>query len=303
MPERIHLLTAVKQISNLIKYNANKSVISNRFKYHVVYKVKMKQRRLTAARRELPGFLILGAPRAGTTSLFYYLQQHPQVKTGILKEIYYFCYNYHKGELWYRSHFPLEKYVADNDVIGEATPNYLVNPHAPRRIYSLLPSAKLIVLLRNPKERAISEYYFSVRHGEEKLSLMEALLAEEDRVTAEWKKMVEDEFYFSKIHHFFAYKHRSVYADQLERYLKYFDRSQLHIINSKDLTDKPQTVLQSIAEYLEINSDFSFLDFSIKKNVASYQREIPANSNDYLDEYFYEHNQRLYELIGRDLGW
>ncbi len=122
-------------------------------------------RRLTSGSRRLPDFIILGAQRAGTSSLYYYLSQHPQILPAVRKELHFFDDHYRRGLGWYRSQFPTRG--ARGTITGEATPYYLSHPHAPARIQRLLPQARLIVLLRNPVERAISHYFFEVSHQRE----------------------------------------------------------------------------------------------------------------------------------------
>lgn len=268
----------------------------------VSYRARRKANRLTAPNRALPDFLGIGAQRSGTTSLLHYLQQHPQVKTGLLKEIHYFDLHYHKGELWYKAHFPLKGRLKANEIVGEYSPYYLVHPHAAKRIHSLLPAAKLIVLLRNPKERAISNYHLEVGRKHETLPLMAALQAEEERTAQHWQRMLTDETYTSKNHLYYAYKQRGLYAEQLERYLEYFHRKQLLIIESKRLSADPQAVMEEVCDFLEISRDIGAISFSAK-NVQAYKKEIPREVNDYLNEYFSEPNRRLYELIGQNFGW
>ena len=109
--------------------------------------------------KSLPDFLIVGAQKAGTTSCYLYLREHPQIQMYCPKEVQFFSFNYHKGKNWYTSHAPLSSVIKQNTLLGEASPYYLLHPHTPRRIHELIPSVKLIVLLRNPTTRAISHYY------------------------------------------------------------------------------------------------------------------------------------------------
>src|SRR5947208_4822180 len=121
---------------------------------------------VTAPIRLLPDFLVIGAQRGGTTSLYHYLQAHPCIKLANTKDTHFFDKKYNKGLTWYRGHFPiwLEKAYAQQVrrqtfVMGEASPSYLFHPHVPKRVKQALPHVKLIVLLRNPVDRAYSQYY------------------------------------------------------------------------------------------------------------------------------------------------
>ncbi len=146
----------------------------------VVRDVKMSAHRmvvylrmLSANKRALPDFLIIGAQKSGTTSLYSYLARHPNILPAYgKKEVHFWDIpkNYKKGLLWYRAHFPLIKELQDAAVItGEKTPNYLEDPETIRKIKEDCPAAKIIILLRNPVERTISNYFMKVRRGFEKL--------------------------------------------------------------------------------------------------------------------------------------
>jgi len=145
---------------------------------------------LTSWMRMMPDFLIIGAQRCGTTSLFNYLSQHPDIYPSFPKEVHYFSNYYKKGTAWYRSHFPLTWQKKYRELVqgrkfmtGEATPYYFSHPHAPRRIFNALPKVRLFLLLRNPVDRAFSHYQYEVKMGIESLSFEEAIDKEEDRLS------------------------------------------------------------------------------------------------------------------------
>ena len=138
-------------------------------------------RGLTHPIRLLPDFLISGAQRGGTTSLYNYLQAHPCFELPTTKELHFFDRKFHRGLAWYRAHFPtyLEKCFAQRIqgrafLTGEATPNYLFHPLVSRRVAEVLPRVKLIVLLRNPVDRAFSHYHHILDLGYEHLPFAEA---------------------------------------------------------------------------------------------------------------------------------
>jgi hypothetical protein len=114
----------------------------------------------TAAR--WPDFLVLGTQKGGTTTLHHLLRQHPDVFLPSVKEVHFFSLHYGKGAAWYGEHF---RGAQPQQRCGEITPYYLFHPEAPGRIHQLLPKARLIILLRDPVERLLSQYFHSRRLG------------------------------------------------------------------------------------------------------------------------------------------
>ena len=260
-------------------------------------------RRISAEWRVEPDFIIIGAQRAGTTSLFAYIVQHPQILKSSKKEIRYFDINYEKGDLWYRTHFPLALSMKDGTYItGESSPYYLFHPHCSQRIRERIPKVKLIVILRDPVKRAISHYFHEIRNKRESLPIMEALQKEEERTATEIQKMYKDPNYRSFAHQHFSYKFRGIYVDQLSRYLQLFPSNQLLILKAEELFSEPRKVMRDVYAYLNIDSTFSPGDLTAK-HVGSYTEEVHRDVHDYLRNYFRPHNERLYTFLGRDFGW
>lgn len=171
---------------------------------------------------ELPDVLIIGAQKAGTTSLFYYLAQHPGVSASRTKEVHYFDNAYDKGETWYRRHFERRR---GTEIFVEASPYYLYHPLAPARASALLPKAKLIVLLREPVSRAFSHYHHERARGFEPLSFEEAMNTEPQRLADSDARLARGEIGRSFEHQHFSYRSRGLYADQIERWLECFPAS------------------------------------------------------------------------------
>src|SRR3990172_222546 len=176
-----------------------------------------------------PDFFIVGAQKCGTTSLYNYLARHPCVLGATKKEIHYFSDLYDEGIGWYKSHFPslLKKYsgiLVNRRVLitGEATPFYIFHPHAPERIGKLFPHAKIIMMFRNPVDRAYSHYRYHVKLGAEALSFEDAIAAEPERLADELGKMIADEHYNSYNYKMFSYLKRGIYIEQLRRWLDLF---------------------------------------------------------------------------------
>jgi hypothetical protein len=258
----------------------------------------------TAPVRTLPDFVIIGAQKSGTSFLYRLLVQHPHVKPAFAKEVHYFDLNFRRGDNWYRSHFPLQTPNSSRYITGEASPYYLFHPHAARRASTVLPDAKLIVLLRNPVDRAYSHYQHQLKRGEgegcETLTFEEAIEAEERIVPAEVSKMLQDEHYESVSHRTRSYLRRGIYIDQLLIWSSFFPREQMLILKSEDLFDDTTKVLERMLDFLKI-SHWAPETYSIP-NKREYTGVSPL-IRQRLDEYYKPHNERLYEYLGVDLGW
>jgi hypothetical protein len=264
-------------------------------------------RLMTGPLRVLPDYIIIGAQKCGTSSLYRYLNEHPSIAPAAGKEVHYFDWHYSRGPSWYRAHFPTaltrEMFRARTGrrlVTGEASPYYLFHPHAPARVKALLPSVKLIALLRDPVERALSAYHHQVRAGTESLSFADAMDQEPARLAAEIERLEADQTYKSAAHRRFSYLSRGIYVDQLAAWLRVFPREQLLIIRSEDFFEQPAATVGQVLEFLGLPpADSSgFRRF----NVGEYDGMDPAVKAR-LTKYFAPHNQRLYDLLGRDLGW
>lgn len=259
-------------------------------------------RTIAATKCSLPHFIIIGAMKAGTTSLYSYLIQHPQILPSNKKEIHYFDANYEMGTLWYRSHFPHQSKIKEGIITGEASPYYLFHPFAPKRIFQLLPDVKLIIILRNPVDRAISHYFHEVRAKTEDMPIEKAIAIEEKRIEPDLKKMQANEYYYGKIYQRHSYKKRGVYIDQLLNYMNYFSKEQVLILSSEDFFESPREILKEVFGFLNVNPAFIHSDLA-PKNVGTYEDTISPSLRQYLISYFIPHNQRLYKYLRKDCGW
>jgi hypothetical protein len=206
--------------------------------------------------------------------------------------------NFEKGLPWYSTHFPSQKNLNADQKTFEATPSYMFNPNAPKRIYDLLPQVKLIALLRNPTERAISQYFHEKRKGREPLSILEALEMEETRL----KSSIEEKDYKSEVFIYYSYKRRGLYKDQLERYSNLFPMKQILILPSKDFFADPDTILARVFEFIGVDKNFKVLDLA-PRMVAQNRVAIEPEVYEYLNSFFLPHNQALYEMVGENFGW
>ncbi len=265
-------------------------------------------RQSTGALRLLPDFIIIGGQRCGTTTLYNYLIRHPHVISTSLKEIHYFDLNYTRGTIWYRTHFPLtleKRYHSKRKnspiLTGESTPYYLFHPHVPQRVAALLPQVKLIVLLRNPIDRAYSHYHHAVRWQLETAPTFEAAIDQEaGRLATEWERLAADEHYYSYNHHHHAYLTRGIYAGQLQNWFDYFPRKQFFITSSEHFYRETATVFQTLLDFLDLPTwqPDVYTNYNQAQNAP-----LSAALRTRLETYFAPHNQRLYELLGCDFEW
>ena len=253
--------------------------------------------RATSFARPLPGFLILGAQKAGTTALYAYLRWHPGITGPAWKEVSYFDRHYRRGTRWYRGHFPVR---AGDRLVGEASPGYLFHPHSPERVRATVPDAKLIALLRDPVDRALSHYHHEVALGREALSFEEAVDAEPERTRGEQERLVREPGYFSHAWWDYTYLARGRYAEQLERWFAVFPREQLLVVPSEELARRPDETYAKILDFLAAPEHR--LDSYPRVYEQEYE-EMRPETRRRLGEYFAEPNRRLYELLGSDLGW
>lgn len=258
----------------------------------------------TADRRCLPDCIIIGTQKGGTTSLFHCLAQHPQLRPAWRKEVHFFDGglksgrdNYALGQRWYRANFPLAAGMASGDQAFEASPLYLFHPLAPQRMARMLPDVRLIALLRNPVERALSHYFHEQRKGRESLPLMAALQAEESRLAPLLAREDFDHPHFG----WYSYKQRGHYAEQLARYYQLFPAENLLVLPSEAFFAEPAKTLGQIWAFLGVEA-VTIPDLE-PLNVGSNRTRVDDGVYAWLEDYFRPFNRELYELLGRDFGW
>lgn len=295
-------MTATKDKSTLPTYMRRSVTIKRGLKA-----VALVPRVLTSWARPLPDFIIIGAQKCGTTSLYNYLIRHPAVVPAFNKEVHFFDLNFQKGIAWYRAHFPTSVYrsyanrlLGQDRITGESSPYYIFHPLAPQRISRAIPHVRLIALLRNPVDRAYSHYQKAARNGLEPLSFEDAIEREEKRLRRETGRMLEEENYYSFDHQKRSYLSRGIYVDQLKVWRSLFPEEQILVLRSEDFFADPATVVNRVYEYLHL-PQWELMEYK-KHNFASYA-EMDEATKRRLIEYFAPHNQRLYEYFGVDFGW
>lgn len=289
-------------------------MISQRIVDRVRYAVPFRRRRqaklalvrlraVGGAAFSLPDFLIIGAMRAGTSSLFKYLAQHPELYRSQRKEVEYFTNEHARGERWYRAHFAP---IWSRKRSYEACPSYLFHPLAPRRASTLLPEAKLIVLLRDPAERAYSHWQHMTRLGFETLPFADAVAAEPTRTRTEAALVADGSLARSKSWERFSYVARGFYAEQIARWRAVYPAEAFHLVQFDDLIADPLQTLDRLCDFLGIARfvPADLRNFSTAGRGGDYgkprQRGAEeARAIDQLRHVYEDDQRRLSELIGR----
>jgi len=274
---------------------------------HDVYSLPLL-RRLTGYWRALPDFLIIGAQKAGTTTVYDNLVKHPLVRPADIKEVHFFDNNWHKGKNWYKAHFDARPSTAQTNepqhtrdwITGEASPYYLFHPLAPGRVKQVCPQARLIVILRNPTERAYSHYHHEARKGREPLSFEQALAEEDSRLLGEEDRLRTGTANSSFPHQHYSYRSRGEYAGQLENWLQHFPREQFLVLESSRLNRDFAGQFQRIYDFLNLPP--VEIAQPRRSNVGSYEK-MPEHIRQDLNTHYAPHNERLYEILGESLGW
>lgn len=258
----------------------------------------------TAGMRLLPDFIVVGASRSGTTSLFRALNAHPQiVRPPVNKGVRFFDLNYARGMRWYRGHFPVRA------VAGRRTPDprtyeasgyYLFHPLAVPRIAEHLPRVRLVAMLRDPAERAYSGWKHESARGFETESFERALALEDERLVGEPERLAMDPGYRSFAMRHLSHRSRGEYADQLERVLAHFPREQIHIVVSEEFFAEPEREYAALRSFLGLPP---FQPGSFDRHNARPSSPMPPAVEEQLRAHYQPYNRRLEELLGRPLPW
>lgn len=255
-----------------------------------------RQRRLTAPGRLLPDYLIIGAPKGGTTSLHKYLARHPNVVPPTRKEIYFFTTHYDLGTGWYRAHFPaattaLKRSIATGHRLrtGEASPAYLAHPLAPARVAETLPHVRLITLLRDPAKRAYSHYCHRQREGRPQDATFERYVARSLRQHTQGR--LDPRNHVARGH----------YADQIEQWLAHIPRQRLLVLQSEQFYRDTEACYQRVLEFLSL-TPHKLPKYKPHNTGGGYDPPDP-DTMARLREHYRPHNERLFELIGERFDW
>jgi hypothetical protein len=264
--------------------------------------------RLTHQARMLPGFLIVGAQRCGTTSMYRTLSQHPAILKAVLhKGVHYFDTGYDHDLAWYQGHFPLRAWAAavrrvtgDTPLTFESSPYYLFHPLAAARISRDLPGVKLVVLVRDPVERAYSAHAHELARGFETEPFERALDLEEERLAGQAEKIIADPGYHSHDHQHHGYRARGRYADQLERLAQLVGRDRVHVVDSGLFFTDPERAYDHVLEFLSLrNHGYPVFE----RHNARPRAPMPESLRTELGDYFAPYDERLTDWLGGPPSW
>ena len=256
----------------------------------------------------LPNFIIFGVSRSGTTSLYQYLSQHPNIEPCAVKETRFFDMYYERGINWYRMNYPSQwqkfvftKLKNKKFLTGEASGAYIENPHAPKRIHDLDPNIKLILLVRNPVDRAFSHYIRKMKNGSEKLSFEESIEQEKSRIEGEQEKMEKNEKYYSPIFHSLGYITKGLYAIPLKNWLKYFSMKQILVLENGEFLRDPEKVYNQAIEFLNLPK-WKLPEYK-KFSKQRLSMDMDPKTREKLLDYCKPFNEEFYSLIGKKFDW
>ncbi|WP_406311961.1 sulfotransferase domain-containing protein [Streptosporangium sp. NBC_01639] len=266
--------------------------------------------RLTAQSRVLPSFLIVGAQRSGTTSLYRALAQHPLILKPVLhKGVHYFDVAYDRGLLWYRAHFPLRVTAARlarrygcRPQTFESSPYYLFHPLACPRIAWDLPGVKMIVLVRDPVERAFSAHAHELARGfETEPSFPRAVELEEGRLAGAVAGLRASPYSLHHSHRHHAYLARGRYAEQLTPLEPLIGRDRLLVLDSGRFFTEPEVVYDRVLEFLGLPhiGDPVFERHNARPRPAP----MPESLRRELTDHFAESDALLTSWLGAEPTW
>lgn len=296
-----------------IKNKYFRSYARIRYQYEHLFARRLIRKSLHAA----PDFFIIGIPKSGTTSLAQYLYKHPDILPAQKKELNYFSWIKFQGFSNYLKNFPL-KSEKNHSLTFDATPSYFYFKEAPKRIAKFFPEAKFIALLRDPVERAFSDWNF---HFDSNFVKGRKNLQDQ----RDFDQAIEDEFRNPNLFippKGFGYLLKGRYAEHLKNWLRYFSKDQLLLIESSMLKSDPAKVLKEVTDFLELppfKRDFKKSKASVNRlmetpdrdssntlksyNVNTYTTEMKPKTKKMLKAYFASYDKELQKITGRTFTW
>ena len=260
---------------------------------------------LTSRWRLRPSFVILGAQRAGTTTLYRVLSEHPAVaRPTVSKGIGYFDLNYHRGTRWYAGHFPLARLArrrhGPDAVTFETSGYYLFHPLVPERIARDLPGVRVVVMVREPVERAYSAHRHELARGFETEEFEQAVALEEERLAGEVERIVADPTYESFHHRHHGYLARSRYSEQVEHFIDALGPDRVYVVDADAFFIDPDAEFDRLRAWLGLPE---WKPEKVEQWNARPRSPMDPALRERLERHFEPYDARLAEQMGRTPSW
>ena len=284
------------------------NAVKHRKLYQIIY-YQLIQRHIFAITgfiRVIPDFLVIGAKRCGTTSLYQHLSEHPCISRSPRDNIGFFNENYHLGINWYKSLFPTVFYKKKMEsknkhcLFFDVTSTYMEEELTAKNVYEVNPNQKIIVILRNPVDRAYSHYHVNVKEKSEKRSFEDAIFEEMNRIKSE--RIIQNKnknlrvFTPNNIH----YLKKGFYALQLKSWFKIFPREQILVLSTEEFQEDQNLIYKKIFDFLNIpNMKIKSTEKMEKGNYT----HMKHDTRNLLLDYFRQCNHELFELINSEFDW
>ena len=284
------------------------NAVKHRKLYQIIY-YQLIQRHIFAITgfiRVIPDFLVIGAKRCGTTSLYQHLSEHPCISRSPHDNIGFFNENYHLGINWYKSLFPTVFYKKKMEsknkqcLFFDVTSTYMEEELTAKNVYEVNPNQKIIVILRNPVDRAYSHYHVNVKEKSEKRSFEDAVFEEMNRIKSE--RIIQNKnknlrvFTPNNIH----YLKKGFYALQLKSWFKIFPREQILVLSTEEFQEDQNLIYKKIFDFLNIpNMKIKSTEKMEKGNYISMKHD----TRNLLLDYFRQYNHELFEFINSEFDW
>ena len=244
-----------------------------------------------------PDFVIIGATKCGTTSLYEYLKDHPQVLPTIWKEIEFYRFP-ERGLEWYLSQFPRIPDSRTRFISGEASTCYIGMPNVKQLLFEQYPQVKLIALVRDPVEKAISHAHHDRKLGVEHRTVEEAITQELDILENLDSLWPPPEDYWRTER---GYVWHGLYANQIANWVSTFPKESMLVIPSEDLYGRPAETLAKVYAHLDL-PDHQRAQYEVHLQ-GNYEKGLNPRLRERLTRFVAPHNARLEEMIGRRLHW
>lgn len=253
----------------------------------------------------LPGFILIGGQRCGTTAFFHELRRHPAVGNPLRKEIHFFDANFHRGERWYRAHFPSADALNEGGELstGEASPSYLFLPEVPTRVQGVLPDARFIVLLRDPVIRAWSQWSLARALHKEPLSFEDAISAEPERVQRAMDRARTDPVGGQTEYRRGSYLARGEYGPQLTRWFDAVGRDRVLVLVSEEVFADPIPGFRETEAFLGLPRWEEFSEMAKRYSKGGGGQGMSEETRERLGVRFAPHIEETERVIGRPLPW